>query len=168
MDPNEALLTTSELALGLAGFTGIIGAFHARSGPWIPADAWRLASLLSVSLGVLFLSLIPLALANFPLSSETSWRISSFLMALFTAVLFLAIGLRMRRLDADSKQVLNRGTVALVLIGSLLNAIAQLLNSAGVFVNMTFAVYFAGLVWLLFYACLQFARLLLVRPLTHS
>ncbi len=164
MEPTDALLTTAELALGLAGFTGIVAAFRARSGPWLPADALRVFSLLSVSLGVLFLALIPLSLAYFPFSDEVSWRISSGLMTLFTGVMALVLISRMRRLDAGSKQVLSRPTIAFTTFGSALNALAQLLNSAGVFPNTSFAIYFAGIVWMLFYAGLQFARLLLIRP----
>ncbi len=164
MEPTDALLTIAELALGLTGFTGVVAAFRTRSGPWLPADAFRVFSLLSVSLGVLFLALIPLSLAYFPLSDEVSWRISSGLMTLFTVPGALVIISRIRRLDARSKQVLSRPTIAFIVFGSALNALAQLLNAAGVFPNTSFAIYFAGLVWLLFYSGLQFARLLLVRP----
>jgi hypothetical protein len=164
MDPGDALLTVGELALGLAGFSGIVAAFRTRTGPWHPADAFRLTSLLLVSLGTFFLALIPLALSQFALSYEVVWRVSSGLMALFIGVAGFIILRKLRTLDAGSRLLFNRWMNAFMLIGSLLTGLAQLANSVGAISRDWFAVYFAGTVWLLFYSGVQFARLVLIRP----
>ena len=61
LNPSETLSTIAELALGLAGFTGVLVVLGRQPGRFSPAEGFRLAVLLVASLSALFLSLVPLS-----------------------------------------------------------------------------------------------------------
>lgn len=84
MDLSEVLVGIAEIAVALAGFTGVVVAFGSRShGSWHPGDRLRLHFLLESSLtagGFALLAL--LALETLP-SDAQAWRAGSGLWALF-------------------------------------------------------------------------------------
>jgi hypothetical protein len=62
LDIAEALLTLSQVAVGLAGFSSVLVALGGEPNKWAPIDAFRIVAMLSSSFGALFLSLVPFVL----------------------------------------------------------------------------------------------------------
>jgi hypothetical protein len=82
----DLLLAIAQLAVALAGFSGLIAAIRtAAPDGWYPRDIWSLSWMFGASIGALVLSLLPLWLNLFGWSDETVYRISS-------AVAAVAIG----------------------------------------------------------------------------
>ncbi len=86
MDKVELLIGIAEIAVALAGFTGVVVAFGSRSqGSWNPGDRLRLAFLLEASLtaaGFSLLALLALAVTN---DEPLIWSVLSGVWILFTA-----------------------------------------------------------------------------------
>ncbi|HSN72949.1 MAG TPA: hypothetical protein VLT59_15640, partial [Steroidobacteraceae bacterium] len=62
MDSTELLTAIAEIALGLAGFSGVMTAFMQRPGRLTGIETYRIGVLLGASLGAMFLALVPLVL----------------------------------------------------------------------------------------------------------
>lgn len=78
MPASDLLLAISQLAVALAGFSGLIAAIRtAAPDGWYPRDIWSLSWMLGASIGALVLSLLPLWLSLFAWPDETVYRISS-------------------------------------------------------------------------------------------
>jgi hypothetical protein len=74
---SDLLLAISQLAVALAGFSGLIAAIRtAAPGGWYPRDIWSLSWMLGASIGALVLSLLPLWLGLFAWSDETVCRVA--------------------------------------------------------------------------------------------
>ena len=165
MEEASALITIAEISLGLAGFAGIVAAVGLRAGHWHAADTLRVLVLLISAVGVLFLALVSAGLYFADLSSTTVAATSSATMLAYTAAGIAYLMPRMREYrslsDFEFVSWAYRTTVA---VGSVLNAAAQLFNIVGVAWGSTFAVFYGGLVWMLFVGVLQFIRIILIRP----
>ena len=85
MDYPETLIGLAEIAVSLAGFTGVVVAFRSSShGSWHAGDRLRLSFLLESSLTAAGFSLLTLVLLHlFPLSHSIAWTTGSSLWALF-------------------------------------------------------------------------------------
>ncbi len=74
----DLLTVVAEIALGTAGFSGLVAAFTTRSsGPWSLFDRLRLSILLGASLSVVGFSLLPIGLGVAGLSDSLRWALSS-------------------------------------------------------------------------------------------
>ena len=62
MEVRDALLTLSEFAIALAGFTGVVVVFGNRAGGWHPIDRYRIIIILLCSIGPAFFSLLPVGI----------------------------------------------------------------------------------------------------------
>ena len=72
------LVGLTEIAVALAGFTGVVVVFGSRSaGSWLPGDRLRLAFLLEASLTAGGFSLLALVLYTSMQSSGNAWAIVS-------------------------------------------------------------------------------------------
>jgi hypothetical protein len=80
----DELLTTAQLAMALAGFSGVVSVFM-QSGPLEKTDGLRFLIIFASGISVLALSFVPLVLNYAGLDSSSLWRISSL-------VQFLAFG----------------------------------------------------------------------------
>ena len=58
MEASEELLTIAELAIGLAGFSGVVVAFN-RGGGLRPTDSFRFIALFCSALSVLVVAFVP-------------------------------------------------------------------------------------------------------------
>ena len=164
MEAFDTLLTLAEVSLGLAGFAGIVVVFGRGPGALAPADSFRLLALVGCSLGTLFLSLIPIALASLGLPEPTLWQWSSAMMLAVAVPAHLFAFSRIRR---DAAAILEVVPVYLLPFGALLflaNLIAQICNALGVGWSPSFGVYLLGLLLYLGFSATQFARMLFVRP----
>ena len=159
----EALSTIAEVALGLAGFSGVAVVLGRRPGAFTPGEAGRLVLLLLASLGAMFLALLPLGLAPLDLSPELLWRIASTVLLAF-CLGYGQIGethVRLVRSDAPeiyspSTRVFNFITFGTVIGLQVLALVRPDEFGAGFYV--------LGLIGLLLIAAVQFVRILFIRP----
>ena len=79
MIAEDFLVTTAEVAIGLAGFSGIVAAVigSRASVRWSPIQKLRLTELLRTSFGAVVFSLFPLILLSAGVSNSTSWLVAS-------------------------------------------------------------------------------------------
>lgn len=161
-DLTEALATIAEVAVGLAGFSGIVVVLsRTYERRLTPLERYRLFILLVPSLATSFLALVTLALV----SSEVSgaFRIGSLLLAAF-CLWFPASRVRKtvhfyRRVP----ELFNKGVLWGMLTGYLVVASLSLSHAFGV-ISEAPEILLLGLLWPLFQSAVQFARMLFIRP----
>lgn len=161
-DLTEALATIAEVAVGLAGFSGIVVVLsrtYERS--LTPLERYRLFILLVPSLATSFLALITLAL--YAADVPGAFRIGSLALAIF-CLWFPAS--RVRKTIYFYRRVtgLFQGPVIWGLLGGyLVVASLSLLHAFGV-IGEAPEILLLGLLWPLFQSAVQFARMLFIRP----
>jgi hypothetical protein len=160
---SEALSTIAEVGLGLAGFTGILVALGRGSEGFSRPEVLRLLLLLVSSLGSMFLALLPFALQESGLGGTACWRISSALLASFTALALAYLGYQIQRHRREFGELFSGSVFVVVSAGSFVIVTLQVLNAAGIGAPPRVGPYLFGLLWLLFVASIQFARILFVR-----
>jgi hypothetical protein len=95
----EFFLTIAELSVALAGFGSLASLIGRRAGSESAAvDAGRLRGMLDRSLSVMILSIFPISLTYFELSSRIVWGVSGVLFAVAAPILFWLPLLRLRKL----------------------------------------------------------------------
>jgi hypothetical protein len=159
----EALSTIAEVGLGLAGFTGILVALGRSGAAFSRPEVLRLLLLLVSSFGAVFLALLPFALHESGVGDSACWRLSSAILAAFTTVSLAYLGYQIQRHRGEFGRLFSSAVFAVVASGSLAIVLLQLANAAGLGARPRSGPYVFGLLWLLFIASLQFARILFVR-----
>ncbi len=155
----DALLTIAQIALGFAGFTGVVSAFRSPE-TWGASESFRLARMLDSSLYALLLALIPPGLAGAGLSPVATWRIASALFAVALLFRLWRAFAAIRAMPADAKAQLNRVATRVIQSINVLMAVLLALNATGVFWDPGFAVYYLGLLCLIAIAARQFTQFL--------
>ena len=85
MQPSEALSTSAQIAVTLAGFAGVVVAFRTRSvHEWTSVDKFRLEILLSNSALPFVMSLLAMVLTATNLPEQTVWRWCSLIAFIIT------------------------------------------------------------------------------------
>src|SRR3982751_5950447 len=83
----EFLLGIAQIAVTLAGFSGLVVAIRGASPTdWHRRDIWSLSWMFGSSLGALFLTLLPLLLISFRLHAGLVWTVASLAMCAFMIV----------------------------------------------------------------------------------
>ena len=78
MEVEGTLTVLAEIAIAIAGFSGIVaGVSRGAGSEWTVAERLSLSMLLQISLSVAFFSLFPLVLASSDIDSTYVWQISS-------------------------------------------------------------------------------------------
>jgi hypothetical protein len=162
MEPNEALGIAAQVAVTLAGFAGVVGAFRPGSiHQWSPLDRLRLRLLL-------FNSICPLACALFGMFMLTIkptplwiWRTSSLFAFVFQLPGAIAVYKTIRKIGpAELKGSISGLFYGLGVIASGI-MVLQLINI--VRLNL-FWPFFLSISWQLLAGMLQFARMVLLLP----
>jgi hypothetical protein len=155
MSWESALQSAIEVAIGIAGFSGIVGAVAGRTaGQWNAANQVRLRVLLTASGGALIFAFLPFLLID-SFESETVWRSLSALLAVHTTGISI-YRRRQSRAAGVSGSVVFSGIPAYasqVPVVILMSANAVWLGSAPLYVLCV--------LWGLVIAFVVFARLLL-------
>ncbi len=163
----NALSTLAEVAIAIAGFSGIVAVFGRRSsGHWSPAERDRLIGLLVMSFTALLFCVVPFVLLSIPVSESTCWRSLSLLLAIsrigsIRVVLRNALGaLGTPRSEREVSLVLS----GIFIIGDFLVFASLLANAFALGVVWP---YLAAIIWTLTQAALLFARLV-VAPIRRA
>jgi hypothetical protein len=158
LDYPETLVGIAELAVALAGFTGVAVAFGSRDrGAWHPGDRLRLNFLLESSLTAAGFALFTLVMLHvFPDSHSVAWAIGSLLWAIFMPWSLYSSRRRIQyneQKHGDIDQFANR-------IVFLIFAILALAQVGNVFFWQEFAPLLGALCFNLAGAAMQFVRLI--------
>jgi small-conductance mechanosensitive channel len=164
VDHSETLIGIAEIAVALAGFTGVVVAVRSREhGGWHPGDQLRLVFLLEASLSAAGFALLTLVLFHaLPHSASTVWTVASMLWAVFMPWSLYTSHRRIKdnqEKHGDIDKFANR--FVFVIFFALI--ILQLIN---VFFWREFAPLLAALCFNLAGAAMQFSRL--VRSAFHN
>jgi hypothetical protein len=158
---NEAVLNTlAEVAITLAGFSGVAVVFRLRGAhSWTPTELRVLWFLIGDSFLVLFFSLLPfpLALANW--SPEALWGFCNALLGSWF-IIGDVLALRGERRDRVAQQLITVPVITPILyamsIGALAMGITLWLSALDLLVARGQAVYVLGLITLLAFAAVEF------------
>jgi hypothetical protein len=153
VDVAGTLSTFAELAVGLAGFAGIVTALQSRHHDWSPADRNRFWSILFFAMAALAFSLLPLLWLS---SGRSPWLPCGSLLAVF----LLAQAGYSASLWARRPPGFNRAVAAFMTTGGALTGLVQVRNVLFLGSGAEFTPYLAGLVWLVTGSGFSFIRLL--------
>ena len=90
IDPIEGLMTIAEIAITLAGFSGLMAAFRAKEA-WTPLEQMRLINILLFCFIVVICALLPIFTTSYFSDSSDPWRLSCFLFGLSYGFLVLRL-----------------------------------------------------------------------------
>jgi hypothetical protein len=163
MSASDELLTIAELAIGLAGFSGVVVAFAYR-GQLEAIDRMRFIALFSTAISTAIFAFLPFVFARGGFSEATTWRCSSALLLTWSIVLGIPIGSRLRRAALDRGAAARRALIFALWGLAILNMLLQLLNAIGSPSTPGPLPYVGGLLILIVFAAVFFAFLVLFRP----
>lgn len=129
MEHRDTLLTLAEIAVALAGFTGIVGALGRRGADASREISWlRLRAMLEVSLRNAAFALLPIPFLGVASSETAIWRIASgaYLVVVPAYILF-----RRRQANAAAVGQALSGPLLILLPLSLLACVANVLGLGG-------------------------------------
>lgn len=162
MPDQDLLLTIAELALALAGFSGVMTAFMKRPGQLTTVEVYRLAVLLGIAFGATFLALLPLVLAQLGAGGAPLWRGASAVMAAYSAIAVAVFLVSSRYISRRAPELFNWYLMGGIAAGHAANILLQLVNAARPAAAP--GLYTIGLLWYLFHGAVQFSRILFVQP----
>lgn len=164
IEPAEFLLSLAEIAVALAGFSGLIVAIRATATDgWHPRDIWSLSWMMGASVGVLFLALLPLWLGGFDLPAAAAYHVSAIVACVYCAallVLMTAIGRTLTR-RGYPRRIPFFPTAMVTLLVTALAAVGAVAAGA-VPTGRTHGTYTGGLIALLLVASLALAVFLVL------
>jgi len=151
----DEIRTLAEIAISLAGFTGIVVALGRSShSAYSNTNRARLRELLLTSLGVVFFAFLPTLLSGAGLGDRWAYRASQIP---FVGYHLLLVTTFLRSVTITH---LTLGEW-LTLPPALGTIFLQLATSLGFLSDQLYVVYLLGLLWFLFIACTNFVVLLL-------
>ena len=141
MEHRDTLLTLAEIAVALAGFTGLVGVLGGRAQGANRAISWfRLRAMLEVSLRNAAFAVLPIPFLGLVSSETVVWRVASG--AYFVAVVAYILLRRRGESATTSGLALSRPFLVLLPI-SLLACLANVLGLGG---SNAFSLYLLSLV----------------------
>lgn len=162
MDASDELLTIAELAVGLAGFSGIVIAFSQRGG-LREADKFYFIALLASAGTAALLAFVPFLLYHTGFDGATLWAYSSIIMLLvWVAMIISLVGTAIRMGDFWGNHPLGFGATAVVGGLPIVNFPLQVGNIMSIPLPSGPAIYLAGLIMWLVCSLMMFVHLVLV------
>jgi len=156
LEPAEILALTAEIAVGIAGFSGVVIVLG-KGNSWTAQEQLSIWAILQASLGALVLSLFPIVLSQFLSESLVAWRVSVAALAAYHLVIFAADMYRIYSVTGVVTPLLLfiPGVLISVSTTALLTAIAM-----GFFSSLIYAGYLLGVFWLLCISVLWFVSII--------
>ncbi|HET6417664.1 MAG TPA: hypothetical protein VFG22_15305 [Polyangiales bacterium] len=165
MDLTEALLGIAALAVALAGFAGVAialsGEAHRNVG-----DRYRIICLLSSTLPIIPLALLPLVLLFWPVSSAITWRVASALGVLHCTGFAYLMRRNLREYrDHPDFPIMYRTTWTIIAVPIILVVqLVQFMNAVGWPIDPNPGAFLLNLMVWVSYAAAVFADIIFVRP----
>ena len=153
MDAQSTLTTVAEVAIALAGFTGVVAVLgNRRTHDWSPEERLQLRTLVETSLTALFASFAPAVLFLALDSEPVVWRSAN----LFLGALHLANLIAFLRRATDAKPTASQKGLLVIGIAMIL---AHFLTAGGL-IPWYVLIFLVGLLQQVFIAALNFVLLL--------
>ena len=108
METSEIVLVLCQMALAVAGFSGITIAFIRTPGRLSELETYRLTWLFGTSFSALFVGLVPVVIGQFTVSETAAWRLGAGLMAGATLLLYAAQLSPSRRFLRETPTIFHR------------------------------------------------------------
>jgi len=159
----DFLTTIAQVAVSLAGFSGLIAAIRTASPDgWHPRDIWSLSWMLGASIGALILALLPLWLTLFHWPDDLVYRASSAVASVYIGTFVCVMVWAGRRLTAGGHppRVPIFPTAIALLLG--FSALATAAGAAGWLDGTVAPVYVGSLIALLVASVLVLAVFLVL------
>ncbi len=162
--PMEALSLFAEVAIGLAGFSGIAVVLSRSPGEWSFADSLRVRMLLGASFGALFASLVPVALLWGGVAEGVAIKSGS--CVVFFVFLYWMVRGRsaIRGQSRAQTSVFDPRIARIVSIMFVVGQVSQVVNTLIPYNGSTRIGLAFGILLLLGWAAFGLVRLLFVRP----
>ncbi len=163
MSPQDLLLTYAEVAVALAGFSGIVAAFRQNRDAPSPFDVNSVRFVLEVSLTAILFSVVPGVLQAFSIPESAAFRIAAFALTGALLVLYVTQARRRQRV-ADQHGFAPRAirgrplllTIYLAITGGLaLSGLSGVATAGAYLVANGMLLVAAGIEFLAFVAGLQ-------------
>jgi len=161
MEGSDELLTIAELAIGLAGFAGLVVAFT-HQGRLRATDRFRFIALFSQALFVIVLAFVPFGFHHAGQVAPALWRASSGVMVVFWVCTAWWLNVRLRT-DFSAEEDLPRSFFAALVGPPVFNLVLQIANFVGWPMEPGVLAYLVGLLIWLSVPALLFATLILYR-----
>ncbi len=146
MTGEESLYNIAEIAIALAGFSGLVAVFRSEHlGSWLPRERFLFWLLLACAFGVLFFALIPVTLHHLAFSDGAVWAISSALAASYYAAMLGTACVAHLRMNKAGHPTSRPAAWYVFLPLSVLVIVLLVLNAAGVVFDRSVGVYHAAL-----------------------
>ena len=164
MQPGEALGIAAQIAVALAGFAGVVVVFRREAvHEWSDIDKLRLRFLLANSTLPLGLSMLGLELVTIERQPPGIWRWCSGIFLVATMSFVMTTGRTFPRLNGRNAQRQRNNRLIFYLFAGF-GVAAMLLQVYNVALLGAFWPFFAGIVFQLITAMVQFARMILLLP----
>ena len=160
MEASDELLTIAELAIGLAGFSGVVVVFRGQGGLRL-VDRFRFLSVLSQALTVLVLAFVPFGFHYAGQSGQALWMGSSAVMVVFLLSSAWLLGIRFRPDFSVQDEQLPKSVEAVIWCVSTLNLLLAVANLVGWPLRSGVLFYLAALISWLLVAGFLFATLVI-------
>ncbi len=161
MSDSDLLQTIAEIAIALAGFSGVVAFLgHRARGEWRSVDLFRFNQLLGGSFAALMFSFAPILLFKMGVSEPNAWRWSSGFIAAYLAAVVVLSNRSLHRLPEGQRDEISPWVLALILVIMAAVFVLQVLCAAGIAYAGEPGPVLVALVWLLGFSAFQFIRLL--------
>ncbi len=144
METAESLTTFAELAMALAGFTGLLTAFQRKQMSWSDQERFRIRMLLMVCFGILACALAPKAFVDSAIGEELMWRLLTIGWSAFAILLCASL---IRRVVLGSVQLAMPKLSWTLLISGLAIHFSTLAGSSFLLWTPGSAALAGGLIW---------------------
>jgi hypothetical protein len=159
MQGSEVLTVSAEIAVALAGFSGIVVALRQRGlEAWPPQELHRLRNMLELSAISTLFALLPFIPHFLGASSEQTWSLCSIALSVGLGAWLVKTNLLIR---GALRQRLNRFWVVTYNVGSAAAVVLLLVNGLGLAGTPQLGIYLVGIGWMLFFTFSLFVRLVL-------
>jgi hypothetical protein len=126
----DALGLIAEVGIAIAGFAGVISALRAPGGMMSARTALRVGALFGLSGCAVVLSILPFPLHSGGLADHTVWALSSGVMAVLVALLYVVPASFRKRLQAEEGPPGVATAMRLFFGVTIMNVVLQLANMA--------------------------------------
>ncbi len=165
MTGENALYNVAEVAIGLAGFSGLVAVFRSNHlGAWLPRERFMFWLLLAAALGALFFALLPITIHHFGLADRTVWATSCSLLGSYLVGVIAASFVVSARMNRAADPTSRPGAWYILPPVGAVVALLLFLNAAGIIFDRSVGPYHAGLLFLLASGSTLFVFLLVFTP----
>ena len=150
---SESLTTFAELAIALAGFTGLLTAFQRKQVNWSDQERFRIRMLLMVCFGTMAFALMPKVFVDSAIAEDRMWRLLTAGWSVFAIFLCASF---IRRIAVGNVQLAMPKSTWLLLISGLVIHLTTISGSIFLLWKPGSAALAVGFIWSLLFGGMFF------------